>query len=108
VPTGKGFYVHREEQYLPGDVTEAVQLSKEAWKTFEPTFGTRVTGLFREHLDSADAENLLRIVWYSSFDGWVASRDFKRSPESTGLFRKRSRLQVEGSGIAIATDRSPE
>ena len=106
VPTGRGFYVHREERYRPEDVAEAVRLSKEAWETFEPTFGVRVTGLFRERLDSTDVAQLLRIVWYRSHEGWIESREFERDPESRQRFRERSRLQLEGSGVTIATDRA--
>ena len=105
VPTGSGFYVHREEQYRVGDVAEAVRLSQEAWETWEPFWGTRVTGLFRENPDSMDVANLLRIVWYPSLDGWTETRDFRRDPESARRFAARAQLQLEGSGVAIATNR---
>ena len=106
VPTEAGFYVHREELYHPLDVNEAVRLSQEAWKTWESTFGTRVTGLFREQSDSIEVASLLRIVWYRSFDGWLDSRDAARDPEARRRFAARRLLQLEGSGVAIATDRA--
>jgi len=106
VPTGAGFYVHREELYHPLDVNEAVRLSQEAWETWESTFGTRVTGLFRKQSDSAEVAHLLRIVWYWSFDGWLDSRDGARDPEARRRFAARRLLQLEGSGVAIATDRA--
>ena len=106
VPTERGFYVHREDRYRPEDVDEAVRLSKEAWETFEPTFGARVTGLFRERLDSTDVAQLLRIVWYRSHEGWIESRDPERDPESRRRFRERRQFRLEGSGVAIATDRA--
>jgi hypothetical protein len=106
VPTGRGFYVHREERYRPGDVDEVIKLSKEAWKTYEPTFGMRVIGLFRERYDSADVARLLRIAWYRSSEAWSESRDFQRDPESMQRLIKRARLELEGSGVAIATDRA--
>ena len=106
VPTEAGFYVHREELYHPLDVNEAVRLSQEAWETWESTFGTRVTGLFREQSDSVEVAHLLRIVWYRSFDGWLDSRDAARDPEARRRFAARRLLQLEGSGVAIATDRA--
>ena len=108
VPTGVGFYVHREQHYREGDVAEVSRLSQEAWATWEVTFGTRTTGLFRERPDSADVARLLRIVWYRSFEGWVESREGSRDPEAQRRFRARGQLEVRGSGsgAAIATTRA--
>ncbi len=108
VPTGQGFYVHREERYEPADVGEAVRLSEEAWETWEPAWGTRVTGLYRERPDSSDQARLLRIVWYPSHQRWIETREFDRDPESRERFIARRQLQLEGSGIAIATNRAVE
>ena len=105
VPTEAGFYVHREELYHPRDVDEVVRLSTEAWDTWESTFGTRVTGLFRQSGDPGNVARLLRIVWYRSYDGWVDSRDPERDPEARRRFAARQLLQLDGSGIAIATNR---
>ena len=87
-------------------MAEAARLSQEAWETWEPTFGTRITGLFRESPDSADVANLLRIAWYRSLEGWIESREFTRDPESLRRFVARGQLQLEGSGVAIATNRA--
>ena len=65
-----------------------------------------MTGLFRERLNSGDVAQLLRIVWYRSYEAWIESREFERDPESRQRFIERSRLQLEGSGVAIATDRA--
>ncbi len=105
VPTGRGFYVHREERYRPEDAAEAVRLSKAAWETWEPAWGTVVTGVFRERGAPADVARLLRIVWYRDFQHWVETREAGRVPEARQFFRARSELQLEGSGVAIATDR---
>ena len=105
VPTGRGFYVHREERYRLEDAPEAVRLSQAAWETWEPAWGTVVTGLYRERGEPADVARLLRIVWYPDFQRWVETREFDREPESVPFFRARGELQLEGSGVAIATDR---
>ena len=107
VPTGRGFYIHRESRYRAEDVLEVVRLSEEAWETFEPAFGARVTGLFSERIDSDDVARLLRIVWYRSLEGWLESRG-NDDPESRRRFIERNRLALEGSGIAIATDRAAQ
>ena len=91
--------------FAPRDVDEVVRLSTEAWDTWESTFGTRVTGLFRQSGNPGNVARLLRIVWYRSYDGWVDSRDAERDPEARRRFAARRLLQLEGSGIAIATNR---
>ena len=106
VPTGKGFYVHREERYANEDWETAVRLSREAWRTWEPAWGTRVTGLFREVPGKPDSVNLNRIVWYASYEAWLDTRNFQAEEESARRFRERRQLLIEGSGIAIATDLS--
>ena len=103
VPTGRGFYVHREERYQPEDAPEAVRLSRAAWETWEPAWGTIVAGVFQERGEPADVARLVRIVWYRDFQHWVTTR--QGEPESRRFFRARSELQLEGSGVAIATDR---
>ena len=105
IPTESGFYVHREEHYGLADVDAAVRLSQEAWVTWEPAFGMKVIGLFREVLADADLVNLNRITWYPSYEGWLETRNNTRDPESARRFRDRQQLLIEGSGIAIAADR---
>ncbi len=105
VPTGNGLYVHREERYANEHVDDAVRLSREAWRTWEPAWGVRVTGLFREAPGEPDSVNLNRIVWYPSYEIWLDTRDFQTDPESARRFSERRQLLIEGSGVAIATDR---
>ncbi len=105
IPTKGGFYVHREEKYKVEHVNDAVRLSKEAWKTWEPHWGTMVIGLFREIGGATDFVNLNRIVWYPSYDAWLDTRNFAEDKESAIRFRERQGLLIPGSGIAIATDR---
>lgn len=105
IPTENGFYVHREEHYGLADMEEAVRLSQEAWVTWEPAFGVKVIGLFREILADADFVNLNRIAWYPSYEGWLETRNTTTDPESARRFRDRRQILIEGSGIAIAADR---
>jgi len=105
VPTKAGFYVHREEKYTLEHVDDAVRLSKEAWKTWQPYWGTTVIGLFREMGGVTNVANLNRIVWYPSYDAWLDTRNFAEDKASAIRFRQRREMLVPGSGIAIATDR---
>ncbi|MFM1896373.1 MAG: hypothetical protein RLZZ385_1447 [Pseudomonadota bacterium] len=105
ISSGPGFYVHRDEFYQPQNVDEVFRLSREAWVTFEPAFGVRVVGLFREVPDRDGIARLNRIFWYPSYEGWLNSRNFGADPESQRRFAERRQYQVEGSGIAFATDR---
>jgi hypothetical protein len=105
VPNGSGFYVHREEHYASENVDEAVRLSREAWKTWEPAWGVRVAGLFRERPDPSGFANLIRIAWYPSYKVWLDTRRLEGDPESAKRFSKRAKLELGGSGVAIATDR---
>ena len=105
IPSGHGFHVHRDEFYQPENVDEVFRLSREAWVTFEPAFGVRVVGLFRQVPDVDGIARLNRIFWYPSYEGWLNSRNFGDDPTSQALFAQRRQYQVEGSGIAFATDR---
>jgi hypothetical protein len=105
VPTGTGFYVHRDELYMPDSVDEVFRLSRDAWVTFEPAFGVKVVGLFREFPEQDGIARLNRIAWYPDYKGWEHSRNFSIDPESQRRFQERRQYQVEGSGIAFATDR---
>lgn len=105
VPTMGGFYVHREEKYKLEDVSDAVRLSREAWVTWEPHWGVRIIGLFREIGSATDFANLNRIAWYPSYEVWLDTRNFTEDMESANRFRQRRSLLIPGSGIAIATDR---
>ncbi|MEX2131543.1 MAG: hypothetical protein WD772_08645 [Pseudohongiellaceae bacterium] len=107
VPTDTGFYVHRDEFYSADNVDEVFRLSREAWVTFEPAFGVKVVGLFREIPEQDGIARLNRIFWYPDYAGWGNSRNFGIDPESQRRFQERRQYQVEGSGIAIATDRLP-
>lgn len=105
VPTGDGFYVHREEKYTLENVSDAVRLSQEAWVTWEPHWGVKVIGLFRELGGAEDSDNLNRIVWYPSHSAWLETRNFAQDMESAARFRQRRTMLIPGSGVAIATDR---
>lgn len=104
MPTGEGFYVHRDEHYPITGMNEAVRLSREAWVTWEPHWGVKVAGLFREQGVADDIAQLNRIAWYPSYEAWLATRN-NDDVESQRRFRERRQYLIEGSGVAVASDR---
>lgn len=104
VPTSDGFYVHRDEHYPIASAGEAIRLSREAWVTWEPHWGVKVVGLFRELGDEDGIARLNRIAWYPSYDVWLATRN-NDDEGSRERFRARRQYLIEGSGVAVATDR---
>jgi hypothetical protein len=110
VPTGPGFYVQREAQYPAENVDEAVRLSEDAWKIYDPLYGTQVIGPFRERNENPKIVTLYRIVWYPDLATWNKTGDrLDNRPkvrEVRQIFRKRTNLRVKpGRGPARATDR---
>ena len=97
---GRGFYVHRFNKYEADDVERVIRLSVEAWKSFEPTFGAQVVGLFRQRPDVDGIAQMVRIVWYADYPAWLESRHAERAPDAFAKFRERLELQLDGAGIA--------
>ncbi|MDA1095596.1 MAG: hypothetical protein O3A25_20405, partial [Acidobacteria bacterium] len=85
-------------------MAEAVRLSREAWVTWEPHWDVKVAGLFRELGVEGDVARLNRIAWYPSYEVWLATRN-NDDLESQRRFRERRHYLIEGSGVAVATDR---
>lgn len=73
--TRPGVYVLRFFEIAPADVDRFVQLSVEAWTTFENTDDYRAepVGLFRQDLDASSVLMLL-VTWYDTLTSWERSR----------------------------------
>jgi len=99
VTTGEGFYVHRFESYPARGVDEVIRLSVEAWKTFEPIYGSKVVALFRERPDREGIAQTVRIAWYPSYSAWIYSRDPEPDPESEKYFQQRYRYLIDQHGV---------
>ena len=82
----------------------AVSLSQRAWATWEDYWQVKVVGLFREIDEDADIAKLNRIVWYPSYEHWQATRN-NTDTQSRDRFRERRQLLIDGSGVAVATNR---
>ena len=97
--TGPGFYIHRFEKYLSADVDEVLSLSEQAWETWEPFWGGKVVGVWRDQ-DEVDESNgitrLMRITWYRDLEHWQETREAWLEPESFELLMERAALQLDG------------
>lgn len=96
-----GLYVFRFFDVLHKDVDEIVQLSNEAWKSFENVdeYQAEPQGLFCQR-DLSDASGtMLLVTWYDGLGSWQTSR---RPPDAArDNFRRRHDLTR--STVAIAT-----
>jgi hypothetical protein len=104
VSTPKGFYVHRDEHYPIDAMNTAVSLSQRAWTTWEDYWQVKVVGLFRQVDEDQGVAKLNRIVWYPSYEVWQSTRN-NTDAQSRDRFRERRQLLIEGSGVAVATNR---
>lgn len=99
--TEPGLYVFRFFEVRPRDCDEVVELSREAWKTFETAaaYQARPVGLFRPDGDDGRRwTRLLLVTWYDGFASWEASR--APAPAARDNFRRRHALT--GGSVAYA------
>ncbi|MFC1579098.1 hypothetical protein ACFL3Y_01775 [Pseudomonadota bacterium] len=98
IETGTGFYIHRSNRSLSEDVDEVIALSEQAWETWEPYWGAKTVGVWR-NLDEVDESNgitqLMRIAWYRDMEHWMETREFWREPNSFEIFIERAALQLD-------------
>ncbi len=95
-----GLYVFRRFHVKAEDVDEVVQLSREAWQTFEHTkaYAAEPKGLFRPPADEAGIVKLMLVTWYDGFASWQISR--QPDPAAQDNFRRRHALTLTTYAIA--------
>ena len=94
--TRPGVYVFRWFSVLPDAVDEIIQLSYNAWPTFEGSFETEVQGLFVEA--TGQPSEMLLITWYKNLSVWEESR---HPPENAReSFLRRHQLTLNAKPIA--------
>ncbi|MDY7099763.1 MAG: hypothetical protein S0880_01120 [Actinomycetota bacterium] len=96
-----GVYVFRFFDVASDVVDEVVELSTEAWTTFEDddAYEAEVQGLFREAEPEDEREVMMLVTRYADLASWETSRT--PSPVAMDLFRRRHELTA--GAIAIAT-----
>jgi hypothetical protein len=98
IETGPGFYIHRFNRYLSEDVDQVLSLNEQAWVTWEPFWGGKVVGVWRDQ-DEVDESNgitrLTRIVWYQDKEHWQETRDAWLEPDSFEVFIERISIQLD-------------
>ena len=96
--TRKGIYVFRWFDIFNRDVDEIVELSDEAWVSFEGDFESEVQGLFAERDRNPERGRMLLLTWYRDLSVWETSR--RPSPEARERFQKRHGMTNETMAIA--------
>jgi hypothetical protein len=101
----EGLYVFRQFVTQPEHLPAMVELSTEAWLTFESAenFRAQPMGLFQPADLQQDAEahgnvTLTLLTWYDGFSSWETSRS--PDPHAQENFHKRHQLTQSTSAIA--------
>ena len=99
--TSAGFYIHRFNRVLSGDADRVLELSEQAWESWEPFWGGKVVGVWTELNDVDESNGItrhMRIAWYRDQAHWQETREFWRDPDSVELFIERIALQLDNEG----------
>ena len=78
-----GVVAHRWFELDPDDWDEFLELSEQAWPTFESLYETEILGLFRADAPAGTARALL-LTRYSSLAEWERSRQATAATEGEG------------------------
>lgn len=90
--SGTGVWVFRRFALPPDQVTRFVELSAEAWASFERTFDAEIEGLFRAPDSSDGQSNLVLLTRYADLATWERSRKQAQDPDAWHHFGERQRL----------------
>ena len=98
-PSKDGLYVFRSMHTVAQHVHEIVQLSEQAWQTFEKgdDYVAEPLGLFKPE-DPDDRCAMWLLTWYDGFESWQRSRS--PHPDAKNAFIKRHSLLTSTSAIA--------
>ena len=101
-PNRKGLYIHRTMAFNVADIPRVIEMSQEAWVTFEAQFEAKVYGFFQD-MDELDGTTTLTLVsWYRDYSAWEDSRNTEKDPKSWEVFYKRGRLTLYSWGISTS------
>ena len=100
-PSRPGVYVHRLFGVDTANVDRFVELSQEAWKSFESAadYESQPQGLFRQRELRGAGGLMLLVTWYDRLESWERSRT--PPSEAAANFQERARLTTRS--IAYAT-----
>jgi hypothetical protein len=102
-----GVYVFRFFDVLTADIDEVVELSREAWTTFEdPTqYSAEPMGLFAPADRQAQTGRMVLLTWYDAFGSWEKSR--LPAPAARDNFQRRHALTRSTVAFATALVEAP-
>lgn len=97
-----GIFIHRWFTVEADGVDRFIELSGEAWETFEKSFDAQIQGLFQADRTAEDEERcvtrLLLLTHYASHGVWEQSRDDSADPDAWAKFLERHKLTRETIG----------
>ena len=100
VPDREGLYIHRTMVFNVTDIPQVVEMSQQAWETFEAQFDAQVYGFFKDMDEKAGTTTLTLVSWYRDYTAWEESRNAEKDPGSWEIFYKRGRLTLDSWGIS--------
>jgi hypothetical protein len=96
---GPGFFAHRFELYRTEDMDQVLSLTDGLWVTWEPYWGTKAVGVWRNPEEKDGLTLTFRIAWYEDLDHWEDTRNFSEEPESAAkLWERIILLQAADEG----------
>jgi hypothetical protein len=104
VPRPGGVYVHRWFSVAPADVERFIDLSTQAWPSFEAGFAAHIFGLFRAADAAPHGEvRLLLLTRYADHGVWEASRRLPQGArEAVGARRELTASTIARSSLLLA------
>jgi hypothetical protein len=94
-----GFFAHRFELYRTEDIEQVLSLTEGLWATWEPYWGTKAVGVWRNLEEKDELTLTFRIAWYEDLAHWEETRNFLEEPESAAkLWERINLLQAADEG----------
>ena len=95
-----GIYVFRRFHVREENVERVVELSAEAWQTFETDtdYKAEPMGLFKPEPDDKGIVRMMLVTWYDGFASWEQSR--QPAPAAQQNFRQRHALTLTTYAVA--------
>ncbi len=98
--TRRGLYVFRRFHVREENVTRVVELSAEAWQTFETgaDYAAEPMGLFAPAADDNGIVRMMLVTWHDGFASWERSR--QPAPAAQQNFKQRHALTLTTYAVA--------
>jgi len=102
-----GIYVHRVFEVESSSLKEFVDLSGQAWPSFETQFDAQIFGLFEATPAPEGRKRLLLLTRYGSHGVWEDSRDPTTEAMKTFMRRQQLTLSTRAASTLLVAPASP-